>query len=472
MGQEIETHRFRPQDFAEYRARLARETELLAESLADASFATDAPTGGYEVEACLIDAGGHPAPINTALLERLHHPCVVAELARFDVEINTPPRQLCANVLACMHDDLRDIWRCCNSAARELDAELLIVGILPTLTDSELTLACMTPHERYRALNEQVFRLRRGRPIALDITGREHLVTTHRDVMLEAATTSFQMHLQVTPENAARRYNTAVILSAPMVAVAANSPFLFGRDLWDETRIPLFEQSVDIANGVTAARVTFGDGYVRSSLMECFRENLERHTVLLPVLQDEPPEQFAHVRLHNGTIWRWNRPLIGFNGDGRPHLRIEHRVVPAGPSLVDEIANAALFFGLMQRLGKADPPLESLLPFAAARANFYAAARSGLRAELTWLSGRHVTARQLLLEVLLPRAREGLMELELAPEDIAHYLGVIEGRLRTGRNGAQWQRDYVARHGAHMESLTCAYREHQRTDAPVHEWPL
>lgn len=472
MGEEIGTHHFTPRDFIEYRDRLARETETLAECLKEHKFTSDAPTGGYELEACLINAHGQPVPVNTQLLERLHNPNVVSELARFDVEINAPPRQLCANALSRMHQDLSTLRAQCNRAASDLDAELLFVGILPTLTDDQLTLERMSPQRRYRALNNQVFRVRRGQPIVLDIHGREHLRIVHHDVMLEAAATSFQIHLQVAPEQAARMYNTAVILSAPMVAISANSPYLFGHELWEETRIPLFEQSVDLAGDGTAPRVTLGESYVSHSLLECFRENVERHAVLLPIVnENEPPENFTHLRLHNGTIWRWNRPLVGFDAAGRPHLRIEHRVAPSGPSLADQMANAALFFGLMQSLGNDPIPLETQLPFSTARANFYAAARFGLQTEITWTNGHRVPARELLLD-LLPRAREGLVAMELANEDIEHYLGIIEGRIRRNQTGAQWQRAYVERHGLDMAALTCQYREHQRADTPVHEWPL
>ncbi|MBI3897706.1 MAG: hypothetical protein HY308_05335 [Gammaproteobacteria bacterium] len=302
MGEEIGTHRFRSEDFAEYRCRLLHETALLEECLQSAVFPPVEPTGGYEVEACLVDAAGQPCAVNAALLDRLCSPAVVTELARFDIEINGPPQRLCGGALRAMQQDIDRLWQQCNAVAREFDTELLAVGILPTLTDDHLTLERMSAQERYRALNEQVFRLRRGEPIALHISGREQLRTIHRDVMLEAAATSFQIHLQVAPERAARLYNLAVILSAPMVAVAANSPFLFGRDLWDETRIPLFEQSVDLTPAGSAPRVTLGDGYVQESLIECFHENVARHVVLLPILKDDRPDTFAHVRLHNDTI--------------------------------------------------------------------------------------------------------------------------------------------------------------------------
>lgn len=471
MGEEIATHSFSRTDFDRYRARLVRETALLGEWLGHGRFPPCQPVGGYEVETCLIDARGRPAPVNDVFLANVAREDVVPELARFNVEINTPPRRLEGAVLRRMEQDLRRIWTHCNNVARAIDAEMLMVGILPTLTEDDLTVANMSQQQRYRALNEQVFRLRHGRPITLDIEGAEHLRTQHRDVMLESAATSFQIHVQVSPGRAAHLYNLAIALSAPMVAVAANSPYLFGRDLWDETRIPLFEQSVEVAAGRGApSRVTLGRDYVHGSLIDCFEENVQDYAVLLPVLKDEPAESFVHVRLHNGTIWRWNRPLVGFDAEGRPHLRIEHRVVPAGPSLPDTIANAALFFGLIEGLREREPPLYAAIPFADARANFYAAARYGLRAEIKWVGGRATPVRALLREELLPRAREGLAALGLARADIDDYLGVIEARLASGRNGAEWQRAYVARHGRDMRALTLAYRERQRSGAPVHEW--
>ncbi|BAU49466.1 glutamate--cysteine ligase [Sulfurifustis variabilis] len=473
MGEEIATHSFTRADFDRYHARLVRETALLGEWLGRGRFPPCRPVGGYEVETCLVDARGRPAPVNDRFLARVGREDIVPELARFNVEINTPPRLLEGQALRRMEDDLRETWKHCSAVAREIDAEMLMIGILPTLTEDDLTLANMSRQERYRALNEQVFRLRHGRPIALDIEGEEHLRTRHRDVMLESAATSFQIHVQVSPGRAAHLYNLAVVLSAPMVAVSANSPYLFGRDLWDETRIPLFEQSVEVADGRrAAARVTLGRDYVHGSLIECFEENVQDYAVLLPVLKDEAPDRFVHVRLHNGTIWRWNRPLVGFDAEGRPHLRIEHRVVPAGPSIADTIANAALFFGLIEGLRGREPPLYAAIPFADARANFYAAARHGLRAEVSWAGGRKAPLRALLREELLPRAREGLAALGLAAADIEDYLGVIEARLATGRNGAAWQRAFVACHGRDMQALTLAYLERQRSGAPVHEWAL
>ncbi len=473
MGKEIHSCQFSEQDIARYRASLENETALLRQWFVDDALSSTCDVGGFEIEACLIDAACRPAPVNADLLQRLGDPLVVPELSRFNVEINTPPQPLGGPALHAMHTDLIQRWQHCQQAAQPLNAELLVAGILPTLRDRDLTLEHMSPVERYRALNEQVLRLREHDPITLDIQGRDHLHARHHDVMLEAAATSLQIHLQLAPARSVRYYNSAVILSAPLLAVSANSPYLFGRDLWDETRIPLFEQAVAVSAHAEsrANRVTFGHAYVRQSLMQCFEENLTDYPVLLPTPLPTPPEMLAHLRLHNGTLWRWNRPLIGFDDSGTPHLRLEHRVMPAGPSLVDMLANAALFYGLLRQLATTDTAPESHLSFEQARRNFYAAAKHGLRAELVWLQGKTLTAQE-LVNALLPLARQGLRHLALHEADIDLYLGIIEGRLANGMNGAGWQRAYVAQHGHDMTALTCAYREHQHTGRPVHEWVI
>ena len=474
MGEEIATRFFTDEDFIAYRERLSAETQLLGQWFAEKRFATADPIGGFEVEAWLVDERNVPAPVNESFLTTLDDPLVVPELSVFNVEINTPPQSLHKAALSTMQTNLEQTWHQCRAVAANINSDLVAIGILPTARDRDMTIRYMSQRERYRALNEQVLRLRRNRPITLDIHGRDHLHTTHADVMLEAAATSFQIHLQLTQKRAARAFNAAIVLSAPMVAVSANSPFLFGHDLWDETRIPLFEQSVAVAQTTKAKcnRVTFGHGYVEHSLMECFEENLSTYAILLPEVMDQPPETLAHLRLHNGTIWRWNRPLIGFDEQGVPHLRLEHRVAPAGPSMIDMVANATLFFGMVESFVSATTSPESRLPFEQARTNFYAAARDGLRTELTWLDGKRHPVKDILLDDLLPRARKGLEKLDLRPQDIDLYLGIIEGRLRTGQNGAAWQRAWVAQHGFDMKQLTMAYRERSESGAPVHEWSV
>ena len=284
MGQEISQSRFRKQDFVNFEARLQQETELLAEHFDRQRFSAERCLAGFELEAWLVDEECRPLPENERLLAALDSELVVPELARFNVELNGEPRHLSGKALSKMQRELAHTWALCQEAAAPLGGELLMVGILPTVREQELVLANMSAMTRYRALNEQVLRMRQGHPLELDIQGREHLKAYHQDVMLESAATSFQLHLQMDQRAAVRAFNAAIVLSAPMVAVSANSPYLFGYDLWDETRIALFEQAVSVCTdeSCSEARVTFGHGYARNSLLECFIENRERYPVLLP----------------------------------------------------------------------------------------------------------------------------------------------------------------------------------------------
>ncbi|HHJ81116.1 MAG TPA: glutamate--cysteine ligase [Candidatus Tenderia electrophaga] len=477
MGEEIGSSHFRQKDFQRFLSNLSQETSLLGDWFDQGRFCDTGKMAGFELEAWLVNADGHPHGINDAFLrlaERDGLP-VVPELSRFNVEINSEPRELQGKVLSKMFAELESTWRQCCGLAQQLDAAMMMTGILPTVKDSELILANMSEVKRFRALNDQVLRLRNGRPLDIDIQGVESLRMSHGDVMFESAATSFQLHFQVGISQSARYYNTAHILSAPMVAVSANSPYLFGRDLWDETRIPLFEQAVAMADvygrdGAQAGRVTFGAAYIESSLYECFLRNLGCYPILLPALNDAPVDALAHLRLHNGTIWRWNRPLIGFDDSGQPHLRIEHRVVPAGPTVVDSIANAALFYGALESMANAETAPDSLLGFEQARTNFYAAAKHGLRAEVVWLDGKKVPVLDLLQQQILPLAQQGLARLGIDSDDAELFLAVIDGRIKKQCNGAVWQRGYVARHGADMVQLTQAYYERQQQGQPVHEW--
>ncbi|MDG4553277.1 MAG: glutamate--cysteine ligase [Candidatus Competibacter sp.] len=476
MGQEISQSEFTHRDFDRFGERLRRETAILGDWFRERRFAPVSGIAGFEVEAWLVDRAGQPAPLNQAFLERMADPLVVPELSVFNIELNAPPLVLGGGALRQMHGHLEHLWRRCQRVAAGLDAVVALIGILPTLRETDLTVESMSDRERYRAINDQILRRRRGRPMQLVIHGAEKLRLSHPDVMLEAATTSFQAHLQVEPEQAAAFFNAALALSAPLVAATANSPLLFGKLLWEETRIPLFEQGVDLPGGDDAdnpayRRVTFGHDYVRNSLLELFEENLAHYPPLLPVdLGAEPIGRLPHLRLHNGTIWRWNRPLLGFEADGAPHLRIEHRVMPAGPSIPDLIANAALYYGLVHALARATTPVPAALPFALSRANFYAAARDGLRAEIVWLNGRRASLRQLLLEELLPLARRGLRALEIDAADADDYLGIVAARVDSGRTGSDWQRRFLARHGPDPNALTLTYLERQRSGRPVHEW--
>ncbi|MBK8182533.1 MAG: glutamate--cysteine ligase [Candidatus Competibacteraceae bacterium] len=476
MGQEIFCSAFTQQDFWRFQNRLRAETAELADWFRVERFTATQGVAGFEIEAWLVDRQGQPAPINEVFLARLANPLVVPELSVFNIELNTPQLPLYGPALRQMHANLEHLWQHCQRVAAELGGLVMLIGIPPTLQIQNLTLEHMSCRERYRAINEQILARRRGRPMQLAIHGVETLNLAHPDVMLEAATTSFQTHLQVAPAQGATFFNAALAASAPMVAATANSPLLFGKVLWRETRIPLFEQGVALAGGEHSDdprhwRVSFGGGYVQHSLLELFEENLTHYPPLLPVdLSQEPVTQLPHLRLHNGTIWRWNRPLLGFETDGTPHLRIEHRVMPAGPSIADTIANAALYYGLVHGLAQMQPPISRALDFGLCRANFYAAARDGLQAEVMWLNGQRLPLQQLFLEELLPLARRGLLALDIDAADIQTYLAIITARVTSGCTGADWQQRFFSRHGSDLTELTLAYLDRQRSGQPVHEW--
>lgn len=471
MGQEISKAHFSEQDFQVFEQQLQRETEALAAMFERNAFCAGPPVGGLEIEAWLVGRKCQPVASNQAFLKALNNPEVVPELSQFNFELNTAPRLLQDKVLSDFQQRLDADWHDCRTVAQGLGLDVMTIGIPPQLRDNQLTLSNMSPSVRYRALNEQVFRLREGRPIRLDITGREHLVCEHYDVMLEAATTSLQIHLQVRPEDAVSAFNAALMISGPLLAASANAPFLFGLDVLDESRIPLFEQAVSV--GLSGPqRVTFGQAYAQQSLLECFEENLAAFPVLIPARSDEPETAMPNLRLHNGTIWRWNRPLLGFDAQGLPHLRIENRVVPAGPTMVDMVANAALFWGAVAALIPRIHQAESQLPFAGAKANFERATRDSLKADMQWWDGRWCNAGTLLEQELIPLAREGLDILQVCPQDADKYLNIIQGRVQAQQNGALWQRAWVACHGRDMEGLSRAYLQQQHTGLPVHQWEI
>jgi len=470
MGQEIEASRFTRTDFETFAARLRQETALLNLWLKEGRFSSGAATAGFEMEVWLVGPDQRPAPVLEPFLEKLDDALVVPELATFNAEINCPPVPLQANALTRLSAHLSLTWKRCLEVAETIDARLAMIGILPTVRPEHLVMANMTPRKRYRALNDQIFGLRHGRPLPLRISGRDRLDMEWRDVMLEAAATSFQIHFKVSPAQAARLYNVSKILSAPLVAAAANAPYLFGRELWRETRVPLFEQAVSVGGPVLNERVNFGFRYAQASIAETFEANIARYPVLLPQLTDAPPEALAHLRLHNGTIWRWNRPLIGFDDDGTPHLRIEQRVMPAGPTIPDAIANAALYYGAANSLLNDSDPTEQRLPFEVARENFYAAARLGLEARIPWLHGKSAPLHQILSEDVLPRARAGLKAFGIPDEETDPWLDIIAARVANGQNGAAWQLGWTARHGRDTQRLTAAYLERQESGHPVHTW--
>lgn len=470
MGTEIEKTEFGEKAWAEFYRRLEEETLLLKQMFTDGLCSQRSPVGGFEIEAWLTDEQMRPVPFNAEFLKRFDSELVTMELAKFNFELNNTPHLLCADVFTKFSEEMHQTCRRANSITAEMGIRAVTMGILPTLKPSDFCMENMSEMKRYQALNERVFKERFGRPVELDIIGDEaELKMRHDSVMLEAAATSFQIHTQIPFGEAHHYYNASIMASAAMVAVSANSPFLFGNTLWHETRIPLFEQAVDTGEG--QARVSFGSGYARESILECFEENIERHDILLPILFSEGAEHFSHLRLHNGTIWRWNRPLIGFDSDRKVHFRVEHRVMSAGPSLIDMLANAAFYYGVAKMLSLECSRGEFASDFADAQENFYKAARYGLDASILW-KGDCTTIKELILNSLLPMAKEGLKKLKIDTKESDYYLGIIRDRVKSGQNGAVWQLAYVKQYGDDMKKMSDAYWRHQQTGEPVHKWEI
>jgi len=374
--------------------------------------------------------------------------------------------------------------------ARTVGAHMMVIGILPTVTPDHLTADSFSDSPRYQLLNEQIFAAR-GEDLEIAIGGVERLSTFADTIAPEAACTSVQLHQQVDPEAFADHWNAAQAIAGVQVAVAANSPFFFGKELWRETRIALFEQATDTrpeelkAQGVRP-RVWFGERWI-TSIFDLFEENVRYFPALLPVCEDEDPVEtlargdiphLAELRLHNGTIYRWNRPIYDVVR-GRPHLRVENRLLPSGPTVADICANAAFYYGLVRTLVAEERPLWSAMSFSAAEENFHAGARDGIDARLYWPGVGEVPAAELVLRRLLPAAHEGLERAGVEAADRDRLLGLIERRCVTMQNGAAWQvaafhRLYEDRKLDRLEALrrmTVIYREHMHANEPVHAWP-
>ncbi len=442
---------------------------------------------GAEQEMFLIDDQWRPARGVLQVLDKLRgDPHYTTELGQFQIEANCDPQELSGDGLSRMHRQLDDLVDRANAAAGEVGMRAVLMGVLPTMRKSDLGLDNMTPSARYMHLNKVITALRGGR-FEFSIKGLDELIVDHDSVMLEACNSSFQVHLQVTPEEFPRYYNIAQVLLGPVMSIAANSPIVFGRRLWAETRIALFRQAVDSRNKSarqTEARVSFGTRWVRQSVVEIFREDIARFRALVSADLDEDPmamldrgeiPQLKALRLHNGSIYRWNRACFGITGD-KPHLRIENRVFPAGPSTIDQMANAAFWCGLMVEIGAREEDITKRIDHDQAASNFYTAAREGVGSHFTWLDGHEISARELVLERLLPLAQAGLRRQGIAEEDITKYLAVVDERVRTGRTGARWQLaswNSLRDRSTPIEranALVAATIQRQATRRPVAEW--
>jgi CBS domain-containing protein len=477
------------QDLRTFVQALLEDVRALERILAEGHIEKGVRRIGAEQEMFLVDQDWAPSPKASQVLARLG-PDFTPELATFNLEANLAPQVLEGSCLAKMEAELEQRVAEARVAANEEDARVLLCGILPTLHQSDLSLDNMVDSPRYRTFNKVMSELVGGSFSTL-IKGLDELQVTHDNVMLEACNTSFQLHFQVGAEEFATLYNLAQAVTGPVLAASVNSPVLLQHRLWHETRVALFQQSLDIrSQGLRERgkrqRVTFGDRWIKDGVLEIIKEDVARFRVLLASDVGEsslamldrgeiPP--LKALCLHNGTIYRWNRPCYGVV-DGVPHLRIENRVLPAGPTVADQMAGAAFYFGLLVALGEEYGDVSKVMAFDDAKHNFLHAARYGLQAQFSWIRGRRQTARELILEHLLPLAEEGLREKALASEDIDRHIAVLHDRVDRSRTGAQWAFDSLTamgetgtQDGRHMALAQASHRL-QLEGRPVHTWPL
>ena len=471
-----------------YLQSLLRDIDALDQMLAAGVLESGIRRIGAEQEVAIVDRSGGPFPIADQLLKSLPGDAFTNELGQFNLEVNFDPIAMGGYALRDLEQQIHAHLGQLRAVARQHDAMVLLVGILPSLSRSELTLDNLTDKPRYHELNDALSRLRGG-PYELNIDGMDELSITHDNIMLEACNTSFQVHFQVDPDSFARWYNIAQLASAPVLAAATNSPVLLNRRLWRETRIALFQQSIDTRIPQSSGRripprVSFGNDWVSSNVLEIFREDVARFKPLfydlpdedsLSVLKDGGVPSLTALRRFNGTVYRWNRPCYGIS-NGKPHLRIENRMLPAGPTPIDEVANTALWLGLMRELNDSLEDVTAVLPFETVAQDFFSAARHGLNAQIHWIDGGIHPARELILERILPMAALGLEASGIDGSDIERYLSVIEQRVRSGRTGSAWILDSVAAAGADQPSgqlysrIAEGIAERQLYNAPVHTW--
>lgn len=495
MGEKVAATGFDLSDRQRYRRKLQLCLSVLGRLLEEKRFDRPKNLMGLEIELNLAGSDGLPRMLNESVLERIASADFQTELAQFNIEVNIAPHRLSGRVFDQLAEELRTGLAYADRKAQEVGARIVMIGILPTLRPEDLTPANLSRADRYQLLNDQILAAR-GEDLAVDIDGVERLATTSRSIVPEAACTSLQMHLQVTPGRFAAVWNAAQAMAAAQVSLGANSPFLFGRELWRETRLPLFEQVTDTrpeelkAQGVRPI-AWFGERWVDSAL-DLFEENVKYFPSLLPICDTEDPERvldegkipaLSELKLHNGTIYRWNRPVYDLVG-GVPHLRVENRLLPAGPTVADVLANAAFYYGLVRSLAEEARPVWSRMPFEVAADNFHAAARQGIRGSVRWPRPRgglaEVPVARLVLDELLPLAAAGLDAWGVERVDRDRYLGIIEQRCLRHTNGAEWQASsfhhWRERKGLDramaLAAVTRRYCELMRTGEPVHTWPV
>lgn len=490
MGLEIDKTDFTEADFSNFSSRLQANLQALESVLARPGFGEGELSFGAELELYIVNKECRPLHINQEIIKQLNDPQLTLELNRYNLEYNFSPVLLKDSCFAATQDEALKAMDKINACAAHWGGNAVPIGILPTLEPSDTGYHAMTKLPRFEALTKELTDLRGG-PFTIDLEGEERLQLAIDDVTLEGANTSFQIHLRVPPDEYADFYNAVQLVTPLVVAMAANSPTLFGHRLWQETRIPLFKQSIDCRPvdplHPIPARVNFGNNWIRESAFELFAEAALLYRPILPDCSDEDPvevvkaggtPQLHELRLHQGSIWLWNRPVYDPVDGG--HLRIELRALPAGPSITDMLANAALAIGLAKLMQPSIKKLLPAIPFTYCNANFYRAAQKGMAAELFWPSPtqsqpvyKSVTE---ILRSLLPRVPEQLAAMGFVEKDFQPLLNLIEERLATGQTGAQWQLRKLAelRKDMHKrEALVAMFQQYQQNSAaniPVAQW--
>src|SRR5512133_2923970 len=489
----MDREQFDPVDYRRFEERLDECLLAMGRLLERPGFGTGPTTLGAELELFLVDSQGRALPLNQVVRAEAADPRVVLEIDRFNLELNLTPAPIQGRPFAAFASELDQALSIVRRAAAWHGGRIVMVGILPTLRAEDLELAAISDAVRYRALNNGIRRLRQE-PFQVRIDGADPLELAADDVGLEGANTSFQIHLRVEPLAFAAHFNAAQLATGPVLAVAGNSPTFLGHRLWEETRVALFKQAVDDRDTVgrssrRVSRVAFGTGWTRTGALELLEESVRLHEPVLPVLGPEHPLDrldedgvpgLDELRLHQGTVWRWNRAIYDPAGGG--HLRVEMRALPAGPTVVDMLANAAFLLGLTLAMASSADGWVPRITFQQAHDNFYRAASVGLGAELAWPlapSGRpRILAASDLVRHLLPTARQGLAGAGVLAAEAGELLWVIQARAATGQTGAAWQRLALATLEPTLgreQALTAMfeqYLEHQRTGEPVHTWPL
>lgn len=476
-------------DKREFTRYLLNDIKALEKMLEEEHFEDDIQRIGAEQELGIVNKLWLPSMIYDKILEEVNDDHFTTELGRFNLEINLDPFKFTGKCFAKMQDQLDTMVNKAKAAAEKYDSKIVLTGIMPTLGRGQLKFEYMTPNPRFEALNESMALKRKGN-FELNIIGIDELITSHPNILYEAFNTSFQVHYQLAPQNFVSQFNWAQAISGPVLAAVSNSPLLMGKRLWSETRIALFQQSVDIRNREVLKRdieprVTFGTHWLDKSVVEIYQDSISRHNPILAPIQLEDSLDLLEkgetpclkaLCMHSGTVYMWNRACYGISDNGKPHFRIENRYMPAGPTTQDEVANAAFWLGLMAGMPDEHANIKDQMDFEEARFNFYNAARVGIECNFDWM-GKSYHARDLLLEKFIPWAYEGLTKMKIDPQDINHYLSIIQHRIDSKMNGAAWMLNnfnqllHKTTPKEASVSLTRLLVQMEGTGEPVHLWP-